>query len=225
MGCCFVGAERQALHENIRCPAATANDCYLGLLAEIAAPQPGPDPETRARAALDSGDLNAVITTLMQAYGGPVFAYCRAMLRSQDQPADVLQTVFLEAYRSLPRFERRSSFKTWLFGIARHQCIDHLRRVRWQLRHVRRWTERPPVAPDALPDERGLAEERRRDLEACIERLAPRARDLVLLRFRQELSYDELAELTGVTSGTLRVRLYRALSALRECLERREQRA
>jgi RNA polymerase sigma-70 factor (ECF subfamily) len=177
-----------------------------------------PEPEELARAALTAGDHKQVITILMRTHGEAVFAYCREMIRDEDVLDDLLQTIFVQAYDGLPRFQRRSTFKTWLFGIARHRCLDELKGLR---RRAKRWLpwssqRRESAAPPAPDDDDTRTRESA--LEDCLAGLSPELRDLVIQRFRHALSYEEIAGLTARTPGALRVRLYRALSALRGCL-------
>ena len=181
----------------------------------------GDSPEELARAALEAGDHEQVITILMQAYGDVVFAYCRTMIRDEDVLDDVLQTVFVQAFAGLPQFQARSGFKTWLFGIARHRCLDELKGLRRRARRWLPWSSQqrePTAAPLPEDDEERLDRERERALEECLQRLSPQLRDLVLQRFRHGLRYEEIAELTAQKAGALRVRVFRALSALRGCL-------
>jgi RNA polymerase sigma-70 factor (ECF subfamily) len=176
--------------------------------------------EEAARAALHRGDHQAVVTALMRTYGEAVFAYCRSMVGSRVVADDVLQLVFIQAYGGLDRFEGRSTFKSWLFGIARHRCLDQLKQAR---RRARRWlpwrpVHEPAVEPLAL-DETGADAERRRALDECLAGLPVNTRDLVLLRFRQDLPYQDIETITGLPAATLRARVFRALSCLRRCLE------
>jgi RNA polymerase sigma factor (sigma-70 family) len=184
---------------------------------------PGAQAEDCERLALDGlqeGDHHRVITFLMKAYGDLLHAYCRSMVGDDSHASDVLQVVFLQAYGALPGFERRSSLKAWLFGIARHRCLDELKHARRWARRLHEWRSvASPTAQSPEPEEPRLDAQRSRALEACMQRLPVETRDLVLLRFRYDLSYEEIGALTRLPAGTLRVRLFRALSSLRRCLE------
>jgi RNA polymerase sigma factor (sigma-70 family) len=181
------------------------------------------DPEAEARLALSSGDHHRAIRGLMTAYGGAVFAYCRSMLDDESQADDVLQLVFIQAFAGLPRFEARSTFKTWLFGIARHRCLDELKSASRRSHRIAQWRSDPrmarPTPVDAVIDQHRASAEREKALDDCLSQLPADTRDLVLLRFRHDLSYDEIAAFIERPAGTLRVRLFRALTALRRCLE------
>ncbi|HEX9731227.1 MAG TPA: RNA polymerase sigma factor [Thermoanaerobaculia bacterium] len=178
------------------------------------------DPERRALAALDRADPRAALAVLMEAYGTPLYRFCRQLVGDDALAEDVLQMTFVQAHDGLPRFARRSSLSTWLFGIARHRCLDALkaarrRRARFQL------VADPPEAPDggAAADERLAARSLRGALRRCLDKLAPAVRTAVLLRFQEDLSYPEMALVCGARPPALQARVARALPALRRCLE------
>jgi RNA polymerase sigma factor (sigma-70 family) len=179
-----------------------------------------PDPELAALAALDRGRLDDALVVLMREYGTAVYRYCRQMMADDDLAQEVQQMTFVQAHEGLARFARRSSLRSWLFGIARHRCLDHLKM------HRRRHKRFGPIeeAPD-LAEPGGSAEDRlsersvARILESCLRGLAPHVRTAVLLRFQQGLSYPEIARLSNEKAPALQVRVARALPLLRRCLE------
>jgi RNA polymerase sigma factor (sigma-70 family) len=106
-----------------------------------------------------------------------------------------------------------------VFGIARHRCLDIAKKHR-------RWTQRfknqPPTdeEPDDHEPEHDLDRSRiAKILEHCLSKLAPAARDAVVLRYQQELSYDEASAIAGDNAGTLQQRVARALPLLRRCVD------
>lgn len=179
-----------------------------------------PDPERAALAALDRGNHDDALAVLMREYGTAVYRYCRQMMADDDLAQEVQQMTFVQAYEGLARFARRSSLRSWLFGIARHRCLDLLKM------HRRRHKRFGPIeeAPD-LPRPGGSMEDHlsersvARVLEGCLRGLAPRVRTAVLLRYQQGLSYPEIARLSNEKAPALQVRVARALPLLRRCLE------
>ena len=179
-----------------------------------------PDPERAALAALDRGSSDDALALLMREYGTAIYRYCRRMMADDDLAQEVQQMTFVQAHEGLARFARRSSLRSWLFGIARHRCLDHLKM------HRRRYKRFGPIdeASD-LPEPGGSAEDRlsersvARVLESCLRGLAPRVRAAVLLRYQQGLSYPEIARLSNEKAPALQVRVARALPLLRRCLE------
>jgi len=181
-----------------------------------------PDPERAALAALDRGSSDDALALLMREYGTAVYRYCRQMMADDDLAQEVQQMTFVQAHEGLARFARRSSLRSWLFGIARHRCLDHLKM------HRRRYKRFGPIEEASdLPEPGGSAEDRlsersvARVLESCLRGLAPRVRTAVLLRYQQGLSYPEIARLSNEKAPALQVRVARALPLLRRCLEER----
>lgn len=179
-----------------------------------------PDPERAALAALDRRDPDEALAILMRAYGTAVYRYCRQMVGDEHLAEEVHQMTFVQAHEGLLRFGRRSSLRTWLFGIARHRCLDLLKMDRRRRRRFEPIEGAPDLPePGGSVEDRLAGESRARALEGCLRLLAPRARTAVLLRFQQGLSYPEIARLSNEKAPALQVRVARALPVLRRCLE------
>ena len=178
------------------------------------------DPERAALAAVERGDADAALDLLMRAHGAAVYRYCRQMTGDDELAEEVLQMTFVQAHEGLTGFARRSSLRTWLFGIARHRCLDLLKMDRRRRRRFGPLDEAPDrPQPGGGAEERLAARARARALAVCLRALAPRARAAVLLRFQQGLSYPEIARLSNEKAPALQVRVARALPVLRRCLE------
>lgn len=179
--------------------------------------------EDQCRERLRAGDTERVLTTLMNAYGRDLHRYCWGMLRHKEMAEDTLQTVFVQAHEALVTQQTPTGFRSWLFAIARHRCLDELRRRRRWDRLVDDRKTDVEIAGSAA--ESGEPELDSRTLNAqlqqCLGALSDQSRELVLLRFRQDLSYDEIAAAAGSNVGALRVRVCRVLTALRRCLEKK----
>ena len=179
------------------------------------APLPS-SPEEEARAALVRGDREGALTVLMLAYGRDVHRHCYQVLRDRDLADDVHQTVFIEAFRDLARFEGRSSMRTWLYGIARHRCLDAMKiGARWRRRFAR--AETLPEPPDERPSADAVMAERG-DLQALVDalgKLSVEARIAVLLRHREGLTFEEIGALSGEKAATVQARVARAVTRLR----------
>jgi RNA polymerase sigma factor (sigma-70 family) len=173
--------------------------------------------------ALERRDYREVLVRLMQAHGDEIHAFCAGLLGSRDLADDLCQVVFIDVFQALPRYEPRASLRAWLFGIARHRCLDAVRgRRRWGAL-VEPASELPEAAAEgARSDEKLAAAQLGKAVEDCLQSLPPQTRALLLLRFRSQLSYEEMASTCGEKIGTLRVRVARALPLVRRCLEEKE---
>jgi RNA polymerase sigma-70 factor (ECF subfamily) len=183
--------------------------------------------EHHAWTACQQRDWHTALRILVQAYGAPLLRYCGRLLAGTSQPDDVYQTVLLQAFLHLPAFSGRSSFYVWLFAIARHRCLDILKASRRFKHHVvpegeqRRAPEHRD--PRRTPEEELLREASHAALHAELQRLPPKTRQLLLLRYDEQLSYEEIALQCEEQPATLRVRASRALPRLRRALERRDR--
>ena len=177
--------------------------------------------ERRITDAIRAGDAHAALPLLMDRYGVTVYRYCRRMLGIDADGHDVSQIVFLQAFEWIQRRKPVDNVRAWLLGIARNRCMDRLNnRRRGPLLLDEEELER--VTDDDAPGEPPLDDPRAREvLDTCLDSLDARSRAVVLLRFHDELSYDAISRLTGDTPGALRVRVARALTALRRCMERK----
>lgn len=138
--------------------------------------------------------------------------------RHQAIVDDLLQTTFLEAYRSAPRFRAASTVKTWLFGIAANLVRHHFRgEQRGRAAMTSLGTIEP--TPDASPSEHAIAEQRRRWLAAAIDSLTPALREAYVLCAIEEVPGKEAASALGITEASLWRRLTDARTALRAALE------
>jgi RNA polymerase sigma-70 factor (ECF subfamily) len=169
--------------------------------------------------ALGRGDHRAAATWLVRAHAGDVLSLCRAIVRDATTAEDLAQDTFASAFGGLAGLRLESSPRTWLLAIARHRCIDHLRRSKRAPYAIAPDVELVELHPD---DGAPLGPEllqRRDDVVRALEVLDEPSRALVMLRFRHGLEYDELAEVFGQKEGTIRMRLSRALARMRQELE------
>jgi len=173
--------------------------------------------------ALSRRDVRRALTLLMDRYGNAIYRFAYEMTHDEALADEIRQQVFVEAYRDLERFERRSAVRSWLFGIARHRALDAGKaRRRWWQRFKNDSPEDSGDGDVELSPERDVERARIAQLlEACLQKLAPAAREAVVLRYQHELSYDEVAATTGDRVGTLQQRVARALPVLRRCVEAR----
>jgi RNA polymerase sigma factor (sigma-70 family) len=178
--------------------------------------------EAEALAHLDRGDPRGALIVLMRAYGDAVLGHCIRALRDRALAEDIRQQTFLEAFRDLPRFQRRSTLRCWLLGIASHRCLDAIKARRRRDARIDSGEEEAVVAAaDESPDPSHHVDTERtsRVLEGCLEGLSEEVRMTVLMKFQHDLSYEEMSPMVNQRPGTLQARVARALPILRRCLE------
>jgi RNA polymerase sigma-70 factor (ECF subfamily) len=151
-----------------------------------------------------AGDLEA-FDVLVRRYQIRVIRLCTGLLGDDHAGQDAAQDTFFTAWRAIGRFRNDAKFSTWLYRIATNRCLKELRR------------RPPPTGPlpdlpptDGGPHEHFEANERVAAVAAAVKRLPPEQRAPLLLRDVEDLTYNEIAEILGVTMTAVKSRIYRA---------------
>lgn len=177
------------------------------------------DAELVARALAGSQDA---CRGLVLRFERPVYALILRMVGDPSTAEDLAQEAFVKAFRNLASYDRERKLASWLFKIAHNTTLDHLRRgglatvaldasgedEGGSLADV--LADSSTEGPAAAAERHGLA----RALERAIAGLRPEYREAVVLRYVEGLSYDEIAEATGLPLGTVKTFLHRARKAL-----------
>src|ERR1044071_4242990 len=162
---------------------------------------------------------------LVRRYQRPIVAYVYRMVGDYDAALDLAQEVFIRVYNSLGRYRAEFKFSTWIYRIAHNAAIDHLRRV--GASRTEEMTvegeggdsfEKPLASKAPSPEQETERGERRAEIEEVVGQLPHAYRELIVLRHSHDLSYDEIAEVTGLPLGTVKNRIFRAREAMRELL-------
>jgi RNA polymerase sigma-70 factor, ECF subfamily len=160
----------------------------------------------------------------------PIYGLVYRIVADAADAADTTQEVFLKVFRGIRHFHGESSLKTWIYRIALHEASN---RRRWWFRHKARETSMEPsengaqpgmaiqeslVDSGASPFDNMVHEEIRLHVESELRKLSEPYRTTVILRDLEEMSYEEIAEITEVSLGTVKSRLTRGRDALRQRL-------
>lgn len=171
------------------------------------------------------GDRTA-FSRLVEAYQRPVFNLTYRMLGSVEEAEDAAQEAFLRAYSRLGQYDPEMKFSTWLFSIANHYCIDRLRKRRTtQISFDDNPVLQNLEGSDPRPERHALQQEARVEVQALLDRLAPEYRTPLILRYWEDLSYEEIAESMNVTVATVKSRLFRARQQLAAIYQEQESAA
>jgi RNA polymerase sigma-70 factor (ECF subfamily) len=166
---------------------------------------------------------------LIERYQERIFALARHYTKSAVEIEDIVQDTFLKAYRRLDTFQQQSSFSTWLYRIAVNTALDFLKRAG---RSPVRAVEDPeltaaPVRAQAgsgvsvmAPDSRLEREEIARITQRVLDELPEIFRTVLVLREFEDLSYQEMADVLGISIGTVESRLFRARARFKDALLR-----
>lgn len=164
------------------------------------------------------GDADA-FEQLVVAYREQVFRLALRMCGSEADADEVGQEAFLSAWKALPNFRGESQFSTWLYQLTTHAAIDLMRREKRQIAAAD-ITEVSAADPAPSPQQQAEQSEQREIVRDAILQLAPEQREVVVLRFMEELSYEEIGAVLKLPSGTVKSRLNRAKAQLKEILSK-----
>jgi RNA polymerase sigma-70 factor (ECF subfamily) len=162
-----------------------------------------------------AGDTEA-FGELVSKYSTKIFTMVYCILGDENDAWDLAQEGFLKAWRSIQRFEARSSFYTWLYSITMNLTIDSLRR-----KGRRQEVELDDAMPSFLPGPRVNCEraEIREQVNAALAQLSPEHRAVVVLKEIEDMQYREIAEVLNVSMGTVMSRLFYGRKRLQSILK------
>lgn len=154
------------------------------------------------------GDREA-FAELVGAHQAEVLAYCARFLGDPSAAADVTQEVFLTLWRERDRYREEGRLRHWLLRVARHRCLAETKKRRSRRALSDRVAAQPAAAVEPLTGDSAA-------LAAALAGLKPAHRDVVVLRYLEDLSLADIAAITGLRQGTIKSRLHRALARLRK---------
>ncbi len=173
-----------------------------------------------------AGDVES-FEILIQAVRQKAYQIALSYLKNQEDAEDALQDSLLKIYRGLSRFQETSRFSTWVYRVVVNTCLDHIKKNKRQKDRILSFSgedreENPFDAVSMLRDESAeperhmLQKEKTQIILACLERIAPSLREVVVLRDVQGFSYGEIAQILDISEGTVKSRLSRARQAVKE---------
>lgn len=159
---------------------------------------------------------DAAFTPLVEFHQGAIFNLCYRMLNDAGEAEDAAQETFLRAYTQLRRFDQARSFKTWLFSIAHHYCIDRIRKRHYFCVSIDDPLPPHPALHDATvgPEEATIRGEQTVVFQKLLAKLSPEDRGVVIMRYWYDMSYEEIAEAVHNTVSSVKSRLHRARGQL-----------
>ncbi len=181
------------------------------------------------RTAIDKSDQKAY-AELMSLYKDSIYFMLLKMVNNRDDAEDLTIEAFGKAFKNIKQYTPDYAFSTWLFKIATNNCIDFIRKKRKQTMSIDKGfdtdeggelkldvrSELPDPAEDLMKKEKVVK------MREVVEKLKPRYRELVELRYFQEFSYEEIAEQLNLPLGTVKAQLFRAREFLYQIMKNSE---
>lgn len=188
---------------------------------------PNLDPDAALMLRVKQGD-SAAFTELVEKYKQPVMNLVFRTVHDATEAEDLAQNVFVQVFKSAPRYKSTAKFSTWLFTIARNLCLNEIRR---RTRHPAESLDTPhPEQEDqplhqfedkktTSPPESMLQGELKQKIEEALADLPENQRSAVLLCRQEDLSYEEIAEILGCSVSATKSLIHRGRESLRERLK------
>jgi len=181
------------------------------------------------RNAIDNGDQKAY-AELMTRYKDSIYFMLLKMVNNRDDADDLTIEAFGKAFKNIKQYTPDYAFSTWLFKIATNNCIDFIRKKRKMTFSIDKGIETDDGGelnidiksnqPD--PEENMMKKQKVMMMRDVVERLKPRYKKLVELRYFQERSYEEIAEELNLPLGTVKAQLFRAREFLYQIMKNSE---
>ncbi|RDI37516.1 RNA polymerase sigma factor SigW [Falsibacillus pallidus] len=170
------------------------------------------------------GDQNA-FSEIVELYKDKVYQVCYRILGNRHEAEDIAQEAFIRAYINIESFNQSRKFSTWLYRIATNLCIDRIRKKKpdyyldAEVSGTDGLTMYSQVAADvALPEEKLEKMELRDNVHKEILKLPQKYRTVIVLKYIEELSLNEISEILDLPLGTVKTRMHRGREALRKQL-------
>ncbi|WP_075620441.1 RNA polymerase sigma factor [Paenisporosarcina indica] len=151
---------------------------------------------------------------IINKYKNQLYGTIVRMTKNPQDAQDLVQEAFIKVYRQLDKYDEKGSFSSWLYRVAMNHCMDEFRKKKYQMQQSEIGENN--IINTNHPEVIFLKKEKQRQLERLIATLPNDERLIILLRYVNELSYDEISDLVEVPLSTVRNKLHRAKKKLRD---------
>lgn len=180
--------------------------------------------ESRLIEKAKSGDIDA-FTELLYLYNDKIYHLAYRMLGNSHEAEDVSQETFLRVYTNLERYDDKYKFSTWVYRIATNLCIDRIRKKKADFSLDDNWNSEEEMdlyskIPNysKSPEDEVISNEEQEILQNAISNLPPKYRAIMTLRYVNDLSVQEIGDITNLSKATVKTRLHRGREYLRKQL-------
>ncbi len=174
------------------------------------------------------GDQKAY-ADLMQRYKDSIYFMALKMVNNKDDAMDLTIETFAKAFENIEKYKPDFAFSTWLFRIATNNSIDFIRKKRINMVSIHTLTDdgeerQLEIKSDVLnPEEKSIKKQQSEAIKLIVDKLPLRYRTLIMLRYFDELSYEEIAQQLDLPLGTVKAQLFRARDLMANILNRRKK--
>ena len=169
------------------------------------------DPDAELIERYFAGDTSA-FDEIMIRYERQIYRVCYRFVEDREDAMDLAQDVFVKAFEHLPTFRRESTLKTWLYRIAINHCLNHVKKHSQEFVQVTEFTSSTKSSAQAELEH----QEQRQRFRRLVKRLPPKQKAILELRVNEQLSYEEIAKISGRSVSTIKASVFFALEKLRK---------
>ena len=178
------------------------------------------DPELTCLRQIARGD-RAAFEALYAVWQPRLFRYLARFVNDASAAEELVDDVLFEIWKSASKFRESSKVSTWIFGIAHHKAISHLRKTMF---HGEDIDDMNMLAGSGMdPEQQLLSQAGRAAIHRALESLAPAHREVLWLTFFEEMSYQEIAQVANCPEATVKTRAYYAKRSLQQLLLKENQ--
>ena len=177
--------------------------------------------------AILAGNINE-FAKIQKKYKRIVVSVIRRVVRNDEEVPDLVQETFIKTYNALPNYDFSYNFYSWLMKIATNYAIDYLRKRKLNTISIQGNSNENDEndyiiqIPDInlLPDESLFQKEQLNQIESLLDKLPANFKNIIILRFKKDMDYSEIAEHLSIPLGTVKATLFRAKKMLGSLLEK-----
>jgi RNA polymerase sigma-70 factor, ECF subfamily len=172
------------------------------------------DPDVELIERYFAGDT-AAFDEIMVRYERQIYRVCYRFVENREDAMDLAQDVFVKVFEHLPSFRRESTLKTWLYRIAINHCLNHVKKHAQEFVEVTEYTGSVRASAHAQLEDR----EQREHFRRLVKLLPPKQKAILELRINEQLSYEEIARISGRSISTIKASVFFALEKLRKLVK------
>jgi len=173
------------------------------------------DPDIELVERYFAGDTTA-FDEIMIRYERQIYRVCYRFVENRDDALDLAQDVFVKAFEHLPTFRRESRLKTWLYRIAINHCLNHVKKHAHEFVEVTEYTGSVGASAQTQLED----QEQREHFRRLVKQLPPKQKAILELRINEQLSYEEIARISGRSVSTIKASVFFALEKIRKLVKK-----
>lgn len=166
---------------------------------------------------ISGGRMEEAFNELVKSYSERLYWHVRRFLCSHEDTDDLLQEIFIKIWTALPSFRGESQLFTWIYRIATNEALNHLQKMK--VRQALRFSSIDSMMEDRIKDDPWFnGDEAQRALSKAIQKLPARQKAVFLMRYYEEIPYEDISKIMGISTGALKASYHLAREKVQDYL-------